>query len=100
MRSPPECRTMEELRTEIDRVDAALVALLAERAGYIDRAAEIKVGVGLPGRITPRVEKVVANVRGHAEGQGLDPALVEALWRALIEWSIEREEVTLGKGEP
>jgi len=89
---------MAELRAEIDRLDAALVALLAERAGYIDRAVEIKAGLGLPGRIGPRVEEVVANVRGHAEAQGLDPDLAEQLWRALVEWSIAREEAVLGKG--
>lgn len=99
MKSPAECRTMEELRAEIDRVDAALVGLLVERAGYIDRAAEIKQGLGLPGRIGPRVEAVVAHVRAVAEARGLDPDLVETLWRALIEWAIEREEAVLGKDE-
>lgn len=98
MRSPQDCRTMAELRAEIDRLDAALVALLAERAGYIDRAAELKIGLGLPGRITSRVEEVVANVRGLAAARGLDPDLAEQLWRALVEWSIAREEATLGKG--
>ena len=97
MRSPAECRTMDELRAEIDRVDAGLVALLVKRAAYIDRAAEIKAGVGLPGRIGPRVEEVVAHVRAEAGAQGLDPDLVETLWRALIEWAIAREEQVLGK---
>lgn len=92
-----DCVTMAEIRTEIDRLDAALVALFAERAGYIDRAAQIKVGARLPARIEARVEEVVTNVGDHARTAGLDPALYEAIWRQVIEWSIAREEKVLGK---
>ena len=57
---------------------------------------EIKARADLPARITSRVEEVVANVRRHAEAQGLPPDLVEKLWRRLIDWSIAREESMLG----
>lgn len=97
MRAPQDCTTMAELRAEIDRLDEAVVALLARRAGYIDRAAEIKADVGLPARITDRVEEVVQNVRAHAAAHGLPPDQVERIWRDLIEWSIAREETSLGK---
>ena len=90
--TPSECRTMADLRAEIDRIDGRLVALLAERAGYIDRAAEIKPALGLPARIDDRVEEVVDKVRIRAMAEGLDPDLAEALWRRLIDWSIAREE--------
>ena len=91
-----ECSTMAELRAEIDRIDAALVDLLAERITYIDRAAELKPALGLPARIDDRVEEVVAKVRASAVARGVDPDLAEALWRRLIDWSIAREEVVLG----
>ncbi|MGV8986533.1 MAG: chorismate mutase [Cypionkella sp.] len=91
-----ECTTMAELRAEIDRVDRELVALFAERTSYIDRAAQIKSGVGLPARINDRVEEVVANVRAEALRHGLPSDKVEKLWRNLIDWSIAREEVVLG----
>lgn len=87
---------MAQLRAEIDRLDEDLVRLLAQRAAYIDRAAEIKVEVNLPARIETRVEEVVQNVCRHAECQGLSPELVEQLWRRLIDWSIAREETRLG----
>lgn len=96
MKQPSECRNMRDLRAEIDRIDGDLVRLLAERAAYIDRTAEIKAGVDLPARITPRVEEVVVNVRRHAMTHGLPPDLVEKLWRRLIDWSIAREESHLG----
>lgn len=91
-----ECSTMAELRAEIDRIDAGLVDLIAERITYIDRAAELKPGLGLPARIDDRVEEVVAKVRASAVARGVDPDLAEALWRRLIDWSIAREEVILG----
>lgn len=96
MRTPADCETMVHIRAEIDRLDDNLVRLLAERAGYIDRAAEIKAEVDLPARIGSRVEEVVANVRRHAVAYGLPPDLVEKLWRRLIDWSIAREENRLG----
>ena len=91
-----ECTTMAEIRAEIDRLDEALVGMFAERATYIDRAAVIKTELGLPARITPRVEEVVANVRRHAEAHGLPPDQIEKLWRKLVDWSIAREEAVLG----
>ena len=96
MKPAKDCTSMAEIRAEIDRLDEALVRLFAERASYIDRAAEIKAEVDLPARITPRVEEVVGNVRRHAETYGLPPDLVEKLWRRLIDWSIAREENRLG----
>ena len=96
MRKPADCTNMAEIRAEIDRLDEDLVRLFAERAGYIDRAAEIKAEADLPARIDDRVEQVVQNVRRHAETYGLPPDLVEKLWRRLIDWSIAREESRLG----
>jgi isochorismate pyruvate lyase len=96
MMKPADCTTMAQIRAEIDRLDEDLVRLFAERAGYIDRAAEIKAQVDLPARIEGRVEEVVVNVRRHAATYGLPPDLVEKLWRRLIDWSIAREESRLG----
>ena len=96
MKRPADCKTMADIRAEIDRLDEDLVRLFADRAGYIDRAAEIKAGVDLPARIEDRVEQVVQNVRRHADTYGLPPDLVEKLWRRLIDWSIAREESRLG----
>jgi isochorismate pyruvate lyase len=96
MKAPQDCHDMTELRVQIDALDAEIVAMLKVRAGYIDRAAQLKQENGLPARIEARVEEVVASVRATAADQGLDPDLVEELWRRLIDWSIAREENVLG----
>ncbi|QAX30515.1 chorismate mutase [Leisingera sp. NJS204] len=91
-RTPPDaCADMASLRLQIDDLDRELIALLALRAGYIDRAIALKQANGWPARIPSRVEEVVMNARAAAEAQGLDPDLTERLWRQLVDWSIARE---------
>ena len=87
-----DCKTMADLRRQIDLLDAEIVALLIRRTAYIDRAAEIKPAEGLPARIPDRVEEVIARVRARSGEGGLDPDLAESVWRVLVEWSIAREE--------
>ncbi|KPD13072.1 chorismate mutase [Phaeobacter sp. 11ANDIMAR09] len=88
---PPHCGDMAELRGQIDDLDEMLVELLATRAGYIDRAIELKRLNGWPARIPTRVDEVIENARAKAGEAGLDPDLIETLWRQLVEWSIARE---------
>lgn len=99
MREPSELLNMVALRAEIDAHDRRIVALLADRARLIDRAIALKPAEHMPARIEARVEEVVANVRAAAGERGLDPDLVETLWRIVIDWSIDREERVLGRGE-
>lgn len=100
MKAPADCQSMQDLRVQIDALDSEIVAKLAARAGYIDRAAVLKQSENMPARIADRVEQVVANVRARAEAECLDPALIEDLWRRLVEWSIAREEQVLGPDRP
>ncbi|MDO8985192.1 chorismate mutase [Cypionkella sp.] len=100
MKAPADCHSMQDLRVQIDLLDAEIVAKLAARAAYIDRAIALKQIELLPARIEDRVEQVVERVRARALVEGLDPALTEDLWRRLIEWSIAREEQVLGPVSP
>ena len=88
---------METLRAQIDALDARLIGLLADRHGLIARAAQIKERAGLPARIDARVEEVVANARRHAASQGLDHALIQALWRQLVDAAIAQEDRYLSR---
>ncbi|MDA7965898.1 chorismate mutase [Ruegeria sp.] len=94
---PQDCHSMPELRVQIDKLDRHLIEMLVMRAGFIDRASQLKPGVGLPARIPERVEEVVQNVRASSGELGMDPELAERLWRILIDWSIAREECVLGQ---
>ncbi len=99
MKTPQNCHNMVELRAAIDELDGNIIQLLATRATYIDRAAELKTINGLPANIPARVEEVVAKVKANAAREGFDPELAEQLWRQLISWSIAREERKLGGAE-
>ena len=93
---PQDCQTMQVLRAQIDKLDRHLIEMLVARAGYIDRASQLKPTEGLPARIPARVEEVVQRVRAGSKELGMDPDLAEQLWRILIDWSIAREERVLG----
>ncbi len=88
---PDDCKSMEELRHQIDELDIKIVELLATRSQFIDRATDLKSINGMPARIPDRIESVVSNAREAAQELDLDSDLVEKIWRILIEWSIKRE---------
>ena len=90
LRPPGECQNIAQLRAAIDALDARLVALLAVRQAYIERAAVLKQDRGAV-RDPARVEDVVAKVLAQARKAGLSEAIAEPVWRTLIEQSIRHE---------
>jgi len=84
------CASMAELRVAIDALDARLVALLAVRQAYIERAAQLKTGRDQV-RDPARIEDVVAKVIAEGRKAGLSPDIAEPVWRTLIEASIAHE---------
>ncbi|MBK4214788.1 chorismate mutase [Paracoccus caeni] len=91
---------MTTLRAHIDALDQKVITLLAERSTLIARAAQIKSNIGLPARIEDRVEEVVANAGSHAASLGLDRALIENIWRQLVEAAIAQEDRHLKGDRP
>lgn len=85
------CGSLAEVRANIDRLDRTIVALLAERAGYVSQAAGFK-----PVRDAvvdvPRIEDIIAKVRALAEQNGTDPDLIERIYRAMIDSYIAFED--------
>ena len=82
-KSPEDCQSLAEIRAQIDRLDQAIVGLLAKRGRYVLAAAKFKrseVEVSAP----QRVEQVIAGVRALAQAQGASPDVVERVYRELI----------------
>ncbi|HJU30063.1 MAG TPA: chorismate mutase [Hyphomicrobiaceae bacterium] len=94
-RSPADCRDMTEVRTEIDRIDNALVDSIAERFGYVERAWQLKLEARQEANVPWRNQQVIDKVRARATERGLPPDLTEALWRQMIGWFIQYEEEKL-----
>ena len=71
-------------------LDRQLVALIAERGGYVAQAAGFKRSaddVAAP----QRVAQVLDKVRTLAQQQGASPEVVTAVWQAMIEAFIREE---------
>lgn len=97
---PWECAEMPDVRAEIDRIDAALVDLIAERFGYVDRAWQLKVNSPEGAHVPWRIQQVIDRVKARASEKGLPPEMVEmvgAQWRNMIGWFVQYEEEKLRK---
>lgn len=88
--TPGECATLADIRCEIDRLDRALVALLAQRQRFIELAAEIKVSRSSV-RDESRIEDVIAKVLDESRRAGLSAEIAEPVWRVLVERCIAHE---------
>ena len=88
---PAECRSKEDVRAEIDRIDQQLIVTLAERHRYVTRMAEIKTDPHEA--LDPvRIEAVIGRVRDRAAKLDLDEDQAELLWRTLIGWNVNYEK--------
>ena len=90
LKNAESCDSMAELRAAIDALDMRLVALLALRQAYIERAAQLKTGRDQV-RDPERIEDVVAKVIAEGRRAGLSAEIAEPVWRTLIEASIRHE---------
>jgi isochorismate pyruvate lyase len=85
------CRTLGEVRNNIDRLDKEIVRLIAERSHYVHEAARFKAN---PAQVEApeRAEAVVRKAMAMAEQDGLSPKIAEATYRAMIRAFIEYEQ--------
>ena len=93
-RTAKDWSNMEEVRAEIDRIDATLVDLIGERFAYVDRAWQLKRSPA-EARVPWRIQQVIDKVRARASERDLPPELAEALWRQMIGWFVQYEEEKL-----
>ena len=98
---PWECADMSQVRDEIDRIDAALVDLIAERFGYVERAWQLKRNPA-DASVPWRIQQVIDKVKVHARQRGLPAEMIEmvgAQWRNMIGWFVQYEEEKLRQQE-
>ncbi len=91
--------TLAAVRAAIDAADARIVALLAERRRKALETARFKSAAdGV--KDAAREEQVVAHVRALAEQEGIEPDLVETLYRDMIAGFVRVEQATGGHLAP
>jgi isochorismate pyruvate lyase len=84
------CDTMADVRRHIDALDDCIVALLAERSGYVAQAARIKQRADQV-YDQARIDFIIERVRAQARAAGAPEAVMEATYRAMIGAFIEFE---------
>ena len=83
---------LPEIRSQIDAIDARIIALIAERQRWVEAAGRAKAGEAPSAvRAPSRVEEVIARVRAAAESAGASPDVVEQSYRAMIAAFIDLE---------
>lgn len=88
---PADCMTKEAVRTELDRIDTALVTLFAERHQYVTRMAELKDDPH-EAHDPVRIEAIIERMRNKALTLDLDDDQAELIWRTLIDWNVNYEK--------
>jgi isochorismate pyruvate lyase len=79
-----DCKTLTEVRANIDRIDRDLIGLLAERAAFVRRAGELKATrEAIVDRA--RIEEIIAEVRRRSEDLGMEADVAEGVFRAMID---------------
>lgn len=90
MKSPAECNSIEEVRAAIDAIDHEVVKALGQRSQYvkaITRFKKTREDVQAPARQAT----VISQRRAWAAEVGLDPDVVERIYRLLIDHFVAEE---------
>ena len=90
MKAPDECSNIEEIRDAIDAIDREVIRALSERFAYVKAAAKFKasaIGVKAPERFNAMLQQR----RIWAEETGLNPDIIEKLYRDLVSYFIDEE---------
>lgn len=102
MKAPDECVNMKDIRSEIDRIDRKVIALIGKRLQYVQAAARFKTSTegakDTSVRDMHRVESMLRQRRFWAEEEGLSPDAMEKIYSDLVEYFIN-EEMTKWKAE-
>lgn len=85
-----ECKTLQEVRDEIDEIDAQIVELIAKRNAYIKQAAKFKTSIEEI-KSDERIEEVKQHVRKKAIELEVNPNMIEELFTIMINEMVETE---------
>jgi len=94
MKNPGDCSTIDEIRDEIDSIDNQIITLLGKRFLYVKEIVKFKKSVeDVIAR--ERYNKVFEVRRKWAVEKGIDPDVVENIYKILIHYFIEEQKKRL-----
>lgn len=95
----PAAESIETLRRSIDRIDAALVELLAERYAITERIGRIKSRDGVAVRDEGRERSMLDRLGRRADEAGLARPILQRLFAVIVDESRRRHEEIRGGGD-
>ena len=90
MKSPNQCSNMQDIRTEIDRIDREVIALLGQRFQYVQAAAPFKTSAAAV-QAPERFQAMLQQRKRWAEEEGLAPDIIANMYSDLVNYFIEEE---------
>lgn len=89
-KAPEECTGLQDIRAEIDRLDREVIAALGQRFAYVKAAAKFKTSEASV-KDSKRFLAMLEQRRKWAAAEGLNPDVIEKLYRDLVTHFIEEE---------
>ena len=87
-KKPKNCETIEEIRKALDQIDREIIELFALRHAYVNEIVKFKSSdAGIIA--SERRAKVLKERKAWAEERGLDPEMMEEIFKLLIEKNIQ-----------
>ena len=86
---PKDCDNIQEIRDAIDVIDQEILQLFAERHEYVKEIVKFKSSDEEGIIAKERKQQVLKQRKEWAEKRGLDPELMEKVFRLLIDKNIQ-----------
>ncbi|UHG94855.1 isochorismate lyase [Spirosoma oryzicola] len=90
LKLPEDCQDMADIRQAIDTLDEEVIHLWARRFEYVKAAAKFKTNETAV-RAPERFAAMLSQRRQWAKEKGLNPDVIEGLYRDLVTHFIEEE---------
>ncbi len=90
-KKPSECTNITDVRNEIDNIDDVIISLLSERFEYVKEVVKYKEKTAASIDAADRKKAVLEKRRQWAEERGLNPDVIEDMYKNLIQYFISEE---------
>ncbi len=91
MKQPEECENIKEIREAIDDIDREIIKLIGKRFAYVKEIVKFKNKDRNSIVAKDRFNEVIENRRKLAVENGLNPDLIENIYKYLIHHFIDKE---------
>ena len=90
MKAPENCKDISEVRFNIDAIDREIVQLIGNRFKYVKAASKFKVNEEAV-KAPERFKNMLLERRNWAVVEGLNPDVIEKMYRDLVNYFISEE---------